>query len=228
MGNQHLQERISQVQEKLRIAILLSLGAGYMDGFTFFHFDGRFAGAQTGNIIQAGISLAQGNFAAFWDFFVPILFFIAGVMFKVYYAHRLTKKKQPSALYLMLFQLIGLTIFVLLYETVLSWVPNAYFVGILSFFMAIQFDTFNKTHGHGYTSVFTTGNLKILSVNLAQYLITREKKYWEYAKIMLFIVPCFFVGAFLATIAVKLFGNWALMLNSLDLLIVYIILRFEG
>ncbi|MDR0199657.1 MAG: DUF1275 domain-containing protein [Streptococcaceae bacterium] len=217
-----------QKHEKLRVALLLSLGAGYMDGFTFFHFNGRFAGAQTGNIIQAGIALARGEFLDFWNFVIPILFFVLGVMVKIFFEHFLQQHRRPSTLYLLLFQLLGLTAFVLIFILAVPELPAAIVVGVLSFFMAIQFDTFNKAHGRGYTSVFTTGNLKILSVNVAQYLITHEKSHLEYAKLLFWIIPCFFVGAFVATLLVSPFGNWALLVNCIDLLIVYIIIRTEA
>ena len=57
-----------QVKEKLRIALIFALNAGFMDGFSFFHFNDRFIGAQSGNVIQAGINIAKGDFARFWDF----------------------------------------------------------------------------------------------------------------------------------------------------------------
>ena len=47
-----------QVKEKLRIALIFALNAGFMDGFSFFHFNDRFIGAQSGNVIQAGINIA--------------------------------------------------------------------------------------------------------------------------------------------------------------------------
>ena len=56
-----------QVKEKLRIALIFALNAGFMDGFSFFHFNDRFIGAQSGNVIQAGINIAKGDFARFWD-----------------------------------------------------------------------------------------------------------------------------------------------------------------
>lgn len=48
-----------QVKEKLRIALIFALNAGFMDGFSFFHFNDRFIGAQSGNVIQAGLILLK-------------------------------------------------------------------------------------------------------------------------------------------------------------------------
>ena len=218
----------TNVREKLRVALLMSLSAGFMDGFTFFHYDGRFAGAQTGNMIQAGISLAQGKIGAFWDFMIPILFFVAGVMFKVFTTSYLAKRKKFDALYMLTIQLIGLTIFTILYASNLLHLSNSIFVGILSFFMAIQFDTFNKAHEIGYTSVFTTGNIKIFSVNLAQWILTKKEQHLHQVRVLGSIIPCFFIGAFLATIIGKYAGSWTLLGVSIMWFIVFLIYRIEG
>ena len=218
----------AELREKLRVAILMALSAGFMDGFTFFHYDGRFAGAQTGNIIQAGISIAQGQFGKFWDFAIPVLFFVAGVMFKVFYSHHLIKRRRFDALYLLTVQLIGLTVFTILYATILHGLANSWFVGILSFFMAIQFDTFNRAHGLAYTSVFTTGNLKAFSVNLAKWILTKNPENIHAVRVLGLIIPCFFVGAALATWIGKYWGAWSLMIVCLLHFTVFLIYRLQG
>ena len=43
-------------KESLLVALLLAMNTGFVDAFTFFHFDGRFASLQTGNLIQTGIN----------------------------------------------------------------------------------------------------------------------------------------------------------------------------
>lgn len=217
----------TELREKLRVAILMALSAGFMDGFTFFHYNGRFAGAQTGNMIQAGISLAQGKIGAFWDFAIPILFFVAGVMFKVFYSHYLINHHKFDAMYMLTIQLVGLTGFTILYATVLH-LPASFCVGILSFFMAIQFDTFNRAHGMSYTSVFTTGNIKAFSVNLAQWILTRKEQNLHAVRVLGSIIPTFFVGAFLATLLGKTFGAWTLLGVCFLHFIVFLIYRIQG
>lgn len=209
------------------MAILIALSAGFTDGFTFFHYAGRFAGAQTGNIIQAGISLAEGKIWNSLDFFIPIGFFILGAMFRVFYAAYLTKHHHFVTLYMLVIELIGLTAFVCLYATVWK-IPASYSVGILSFFMAIQFDTFNHVHGMAYTSVFTTGNIKVFSVNLAQWMLGRKKENLRAVKILGSIIPAFLIGAFFATLLGKLMGDWTLIVTCILLFIVFIIYRVDG
>lgn len=216
-----------EIREKLRVAILMSLSAGFMDGFTFFHYNGRFAGAQTGNMIQAGVALAQGKWFTFIDFLIPVFFFMAGVMFKNFYSRYLVNRHKFDALYLLIVQLVGLTVFSVAYATFLH-IPNTWCVGVLSFFTAIQFDTFNHAHGLTYTSVFNTGNLKVFSLNLAQWIMTKNEENLHVVRVLGSIIPSFLIGAASATIAGNYFGSWTLLGSSLLMFIVFMIYRTEG
>lgn len=102
-----------QVKEKLRIVLIFALNAGFMDGFSFFHFNDRFIGAQSGNVIQAGLILLKEILLGFWDFAIPIIFFILGVMTRGFYSHYLMKRRRFDASYLLLVQWLGVTIFCL-------------------------------------------------------------------------------------------------------------------
>ena len=69
------------IQERLPIALLLATNSGFVDAYTFQYHGERFASLQTGNIIQAGISLARGQFNYASSFLLPILFFLLGAAF---------------------------------------------------------------------------------------------------------------------------------------------------
>lgn len=71
-------------KESLLVALLLAMNTGFVDAFTFFHFDGRFASLQTGNLIQTGINLAHGNLEKAFQFIIPILFFALGALLRPY------------------------------------------------------------------------------------------------------------------------------------------------
>lgn len=215
-----------QVKEKLRIALIFALNAGFMDGFSFFHFNDRFIGAQSGNVIQAGINIAKGDFARFWDFAIPIIFFILGVMTRGFYSHYLMKRRRFDASYLLLVQWSGVTIFALAYGLGLK-IPVSFYVGIFSYFMAIQYDTFTKVHGRAYGSIFMTGNMKSMSANLAQYIITKDKQKLRSVGIYAALISIFFAGAAIATLAGNWFGSWTMMGSTFMIGAVYLIVRFD-
>lgn len=210
----------------MRIALLFALNAGFMDGFSFFHFNDRFIGAQSGNVIQAGINIAEGNFTRFWDFAIPIIFFILGVMTRGFYSHYLMKRRKLDATYLLLVQWFGITAFALAYGFNFP-LSASFYVGFFSYFMAIQYDAFTKVHGRAYGSIFMTGNMKSMSANLAQYIITRDQEKLRSAGIYVLLIGLFFTGAGLATLSGHLFGNWTMLGSSLLIGAVYFIIRFE-
>ena len=83
-------------KESLLVALLLAMNTGFVDAFTFFHFDGRFASLQTGNLIQTGINLAHGNLEKAFQFIIPILFFALGALFKTLFTKYKTQNNQSE------------------------------------------------------------------------------------------------------------------------------------
>ena len=209
----------------MRIAFLFALNAGFMDGFSFFHFNGRFIGAQSGNLIQAGIHVAEGGFVRFWDFAIPIIFFVMGVITRGLYSHYLIKHRRFDAAYLLLVQWLGVTIFALAYGAGLK-LPISLYVGIFSYFMAIQYDAFTKVHGLAYGSIFMTGNMKSMAASFAQYLITRDEEKLRTVLIYGVLIGAFFAGSLIATLAGHLFGGGTLLGSSFLIGLVYFIVRF--
>jgi len=210
----------------MRIAIILALNAGFMDGFSFFHFENRFIGAQSGNLIQAGLELAKGNWPLFFNFIIPIFFFIAGVVTRGLYSHFLADHHRFDTMYLLLLQWLGVTVTALAYALGLV-LPVSIYVGVFSFFMAIQYDTFTKAHGRAYGSIFMTGNLRSMSSNIAQYFITKNEENLHAVWTYLSLASTFFIGAFVSVFTLKLFGNWTMLGSTLLLGTVILIARFE-
>jgi uncharacterized membrane protein YoaK (UPF0700 family) len=218
-------ENNTEIKERMRIALIFALNAGFMDGFSFFHFNERFIGAQSGNLIQAGINLAQGKFNRFWDFGIPITCFVLGVMTRGFYSHYLMKRQRFDAIYLLLLQWFGVTAFALAYGFGLA-LPVSLYVGIFSYFMSIQYDAFTKVHGFAYGSIFMTGNMRSMAANLAQYFITKDKGNLRPVGIYALLIAVFLAGAALATLLGGVFGKWTLLGSSLLIGLVYLIVRF--
>lgn len=216
----------TNVKEKMRIALILALNAGFMDGFSFFHFENRFIGAQSGNLIQAGLELAKGNIHNFFNFVIPIFFFILGVMTRGIYSNHLMKKRRFDAMYLLVLQWLGVTLFAVAYGAGFG-LPVAVYVGVFSYFMAIQYDTFTKAHGLVYGSIFMTGNIRSMSVNLAQWWLTREPSKLRAVGVYLSLVFVFFAGAFLAVPIGRFLGDWTLVGSTLMLGLVILLVRFD-
>ncbi|HEY0221301.1 YoaK family protein [Lactovum miscens] len=217
---------IKSIKEKLRIASLLAVNAGFIDAYTFFHFQGRFAGAQTGNLVQAGIALAQGNWQLTGNFLMPILFFMVGIAFKTVVTHIRVKHKLDSTTYLLWVQLIFIWLFVTFYSAFFQ-VNGTLEISILSFIMAIQMNNFTVTHGLGYGSIFSTANMRSFAQGLVQYGLTRDKADLKKAGVYFSLVFSFLTGAVMSTWLQYFFAGWTLYGSVIILVIVIYIFHSE-
>jgi uncharacterized membrane protein YoaK (UPF0700 family) len=214
------------VKEKLRIATLLAVNAGFIDAYTFFHYENRFAGAQTGNLIQAGIALAQGKWTHFIGFLIPILFFMAGVMLRTFVSHIRRKYHRGDTTYLLWMQLFMILVFVTIY-VIFQHLSATLCISIMSFIMAIQMNNFSVTRGLSYGSIFSTANMRSFAENMAQYFLTGKKEKIENAWVYFALIGSFFIGAALSTILQHFIAIWTLYLSALFLLIVLYIFSRE-
>lgn len=203
-----------EYKERARIACILSINAGFMDGFSFYHYNGRFIGTQSGNIIQSGINFACGNWGRFYDFIIPMIFFSLGVITRGLYSYYLKKENKSEALHLLRLQWSGVTIFSVIYGIGIPLSVSVY-VGILSYFMAIQYDFFTKVHGLPYGSIFMTGNVRLLAANMTQFFITKDKKYIHSINIYLLLIVLFVVGGILSVMLGELMEHWTMIVSSL-------------
>jgi uncharacterized membrane protein YoaK (UPF0700 family) len=212
----------AQRPDKLRIGLLLAMNAGFVDAYTFFFNHERFASLQTGNVIQTGIYLARGQFGVAWTFLLPILFFALGAgvnyLLKTFVHSSLTWQHHSTIV-----QLVGIALVTIFARPL----PDAWFVALLAFFMAIQADTFTKLRGMPFASVMSTGNVKTLGSNLMQYAHTHDKKALKNSGIFFGIVFFFGFGAWLSTVLTDAFSHWALLGSSVILMIVLWLLNDE-
>ncbi|QSE76295.1 DUF1275 domain-containing protein [Lactococcus taiwanensis] len=215
-----------RAKEKLVVPFLLALNAGFIDGFSFFHFDYRFIGMQSGNVIQAGISIAKGSIINFWDFAIPIILFILGVITRGFYSYYLTQKGRFEFSSLILLQLSGITILTTIFALGVDLSATLY-VGLFSYFMAIQFDAFSKIRELGYSNIIMSGNIKSLASNLTQYILTKKITYLQATRIYMGLIISFFAGIIISVTIGTHFGKWTLLGSSLVLCLVFIITRSE-
>ena len=214
------------IKEKLRIAALLAINAGFIDAYTFFHYGARFAGAQTGNLVQAGIAFAQGNWLLLGSFLVPIFFFMLGIMLRTVISHFRMKNNQADTVFLVCLQLLLLLFFVTVYIFIFRFSATLV-IGILSFIMAIQMNNFTATRGLAYGSIFSTANMRSLAQNFTQFILTKEIKFLKNTRVFLIVITSFFIGSALSTFAQKFLGIRTLYGSAVILILVLVIFKNE-
>jgi uncharacterized membrane protein YoaK (UPF0700 family) len=205
------------IHERLPIGLLLAMNSGFVDAYTFQYHESRFASLQTGNLIQAGFNLAHGRLNDCMIFIWPILFFTIGAACNTILKKQWPEGRLSSQQHSILLEFIGITAIV----TVHQYLSSTFFIAFLSFFLAIQLDSFPKLQGLPFTSVMSTGNLRSVGTNITNFFYTRDKQFLSNTFHFLWLVLAFLFGAFISGLLAQALGTYALFGASLIVLIVF-------
>ena len=208
------------IQERLPIALLLATNSGFVDAYTFQYHAERFASLQTGNIIQAGISLARGQYHYALSFLIPILFFLLGAAFNNILKHKFKPGKLSTQQHSLIVEAVGISLLVL----VQTQISSTAFITLLSFFLAIQLDAFPKVHGLPFTSVMSTGNLRHVGANLMTYVYTKNKTALRNAGLFSLIILAFLFGAYISALISTYLQHLTLLGSSIILITIFSLL----
>lgn len=213
----------SITSESILLGIFLAVVGGFLDAYTFIGKGGVFSNAQTGNIVLVGVNAFEGNWNETIIHVLPILAFIAGVMFAEIIKNNssilLTSKWEHSVL---IFEIVILFIIGLLPRTI----SNNIITVTISFVASLQYCSFKKLSDYPYATTMCTGNLR--SASQAAYTAFTKKDREAAVKAFHYfsVIFSFLLGAFFGGLLTFSIGNQAvwgaavLLLFSLILLLI--------
>jgi len=197
--------------KSLPVSATLACAGAYLDGFTFVGHGRVFANAMTGNVVLLGVDAISGSWRRSLSHLLPILMFLTGVasarMGTLPGIRRWLKHPELAVL--------GIEILVLF---ALGWLPsttsNFPITMSIAFAASLQMATFREIHGRGYSSTFTTGNLRTVIENSFDWLfLGRQRKNLDAAVDFATICSMFLVGASLGAFATPKLHNHALWID---------------
>ncbi|MHB2168952.1 YoaK family protein [Alsobacter sp. R-9] len=210
-------ERSTPVEEKLAIALALTLTGGYLDAFTWITHDGVLANAQTANVVLAGVHAAAGRWQEALRHLPPIIAFVLGVGVCL----GLRDRYGSRVILISLSVEIAVLLVVLLLHVRLPAVAGT--LGI-SFAAAMQTTSFAKVEGRAFSSVMTTGNLSRFAEALyARSCGDSSRANVRQSVVFGTIVACFAAGAAIGAALTDLHGNVSLVVPILLLSVVLIL-----
>lgn len=205
-----------RIFERLRVAMLLTFISGYIDAFTFHTQGGRFAAVQTGNLINMSLNLAQGEFSKSFNYFIPIFIFSFGQWFNYFLRRYLSKYQLRWHAFSSLIMLLVLLIVVGL----VHHLPSMVIISGLTFFAAMQADTFKRLRGTPYANVMMTGNIKNAAQLLVKGLIEKNGFVLKESLRIYAIILSFVLGIILSTFLSQIFGKYSLLFVLCPVLVV--------
>ena len=175
------------VEEARLFAIIMTFCGGFLDAFTYIQCGHTLAAAQTGNIVFLAAALVNHNVIGIIDRCGAIILYIIGIIVAITF--------QANIKYWRIFFLFPILIIGGFVGAMSEDFPTYLSVGLVSFGLALLNTAFSKIEGLGYSSVFTTGNIKKSVVFGTEYLYHHRQQDLKIAINYFIVVLAFTLGA---------------------------------
>lgn len=175
------------VEEARLFAIVMTFCGGFLDAFTYIQCGHTLAAAQTGNIMFLAAALVNHNVIGIIDRCGAIILYVLGIIVAITF--------QAHIKYWRIFCLFPILIIGGFVGAMPENFPTYLSVGLVSFGLALLNTAFSKIEGLGYSSVFTTGNIKKSVVFGTEYIYHHRQQDLKIAVNYFIVVLAFTLGA---------------------------------
>ncbi|SFE55338.1 YoaK family protein [Peptostreptococcus sp. D1] len=214
-----------QMSESTIVAVLLALGGGFRDAYSYNIRGNVFANAQTGNLVLLSQSLANLNFHAAFKYLLPIIAFMIGI-----FVTDIIKNKHRRNVYIHWRQIIILVEIAMLFLVGLMPKGMDHWANItISLACAMQVESFRKFMNIPIATTMCTGNMRSATECLAKYyndrklgihnLKDRNKSIYYF-----FVIFTFCVGAALGALVSNIIGIKSIWIDATLMFVVFIIM----
>lgn len=213
-----------QMSESFILAIVLALGGGFRDSYSYLSRGGVFANAQTGNLVLMSQGLFRGDFVHIFKYLLPIMAFILGI-----YLTEIIRKVFRDLRIIHWRQLV--LIFEVVLLVIVGFMPSSmnYFANvIISFSCAIQVQSFKSFHGSKMATTMCTGNLRVAAELLSDYSFTKNRKSFNTSRYYIFIIFIFCIGAGMGSILSEKFGIYSIWADAVVIFIGFLFMFLEN
>ena len=187
------------VEEARLFAIVMTFCGGFLDAFTYIQCGHTLAAAQTGNIVFLAAALVNHNVIGIIDRCGAIILYVLGIIVAITF--------QAHIKYWRIFCLFPILIIGGFVGAMPENFPTYLSVGLVSFGLALLNTAFSKIEGLGYSSVFTTGNIKKSVVFGTEYIYHHRQQDLKIAVNYFIVVLAFTLGAISSAIIQPFFRS---------------------
>lgn len=210
-----------KITESYKFAYIMSLLGGFIGAYSYVVRGGIFASAQTGNLIQLGLKITEGNFSAWHLHILPIFMFGIGIILceslKNYWGN--TRKihwKQG----VLLVEGIGLVM--------ISFIPlgdwDVYANMGVGFIAGMQTQLIRVVDGTVVMTTMLTGNARVMAEEMF-YVIKNGDRFKGYRVVkQLGIIIAFIVGVMYGGVVGESVGQTSIVYGLLLIIIAQILI----
>ena len=159
---------LQAAEERIAVALLLTMAGGFLDAFTFIGHGKVFANSMTGNIVLLGIEVAERDWVGVSRHALPLACFACALL--AGHLMRLATARRPSIASVA--SLMIEIVFMVGAATTLRC--GLWLIPGLAFAATLQATFFAQSAGLAYSNVMTTGNLRGALQSLFESSIPRR------------------------------------------------------
>ncbi|GIF99544.1 YoaK family protein [Catellatospora citrea] len=205
-----------RTSRSLRLIVLLTMAAGFLDAYTFLGRGGVFATAQTGNVVLLGVQAAQAQWGEALRHVPPIIAFVVGV----WVAETIRLPQVARALHKPVRAALVLEILVLIVVGLLpSGVSDDLVAVMISFVASVQITSFGMIGRWTFNTTVTTTNLRNAAQAVYGAVVRHERDAAAQARRLWPAIASFAVGALLGGLVTVHLGDRAVWVATGLLLI---------
>jgi uncharacterized membrane protein YoaK (UPF0700 family) len=184
------------MKKELYLHSLMCVVGGFFGGYAVLSRSAMLSSAQTLNMIELVISLLGRNY---YDFLLRVICFVLYVV-GIFLALMVMKKTSFSEqLYSILVDIVG--------AVVLCLIPTStnIIVGVMPIFfmMSTQWTIFHGNGKYNSSTIFSTNNLKQLTLSLGEYMLDKKPEHLDKAKFFANSILWFHIGVAFSFLACK-------------------------
>jgi uncharacterized membrane protein YoaK (UPF0700 family) len=205
------------------VGVLMAAVAGSLDANIFMTRGGVFASAQSGNIVIAGVRLADERWSAALPNLYPVVAFVVagGLLEAALTAPRLDWFRRRAAEIA-----IGASVVVVLLLGALpARIPDEVATVAIAAVAVFQLTAFRRMIEWPFATTMTTNDLRLLAAAVVEFARGRERRVGVKMRAYGLVIAGFAAGAVLSAQLTAEFGTRAIWLSLLWLAAAYVLLR---
>jgi uncharacterized membrane protein YoaK (UPF0700 family) len=172
---------------------------GFFGGYAVLSRSGMFASAQTLNMIELVLNFLGRDYHEFFLRLLCFLLYVSGIFLGLIVMKKTTFSEQR---YSILVDIVGMVVLCVIptdTDTIVGIMP-------IFFMMATQWTIFHGNGKYNSATIFSTNNLKQLTLSLGEYLLEHDAEQLDKAKFFANSILWFHIGVAASFFACRAYG----------------------
>lgn len=212
-----------QMSESLVLAMILAIGGGFRDSYSFICRGGVFANAQTGNLVLFSQAIAKGELHLALKYVYPILAFIVGVYVTDLIKLRYKNNKKIHWRQIIVIIEVLMLIAVGYIPKEMDHLANV----IISLACSMQVESFRNFMGLPMATTMCTGNMRSATALVSSYSINRDPRKLKQSGYYYFVIIMFCIGSALGAVLGENMGIQSIWVDSVIMVLAFILMFKE-